>query len=71
MVALLKHTYSQVGAYVAPRIFDASDPADPPCATSGLPEYRHTFNTVEKQHDRSCTPLSVGSDGQLVEQLPI
>ena len=71
VVALLKHRYSQVGASFTPSIFNVSDPVDHPCATSGLPEYRYAFNTVEKQHDQSCKPLSGGVDGQLMEQCPI
>jgi hypothetical protein len=34
----------------------------------GVPEYRYTINTVEKQHKQSCKPLSGGFDGQLMEQ---
>jgi hypothetical protein len=42
-------------------------PAWTTIAVSGVPEYRYTINTVEKQRKQSCKPLSGGFDGQLVE----
>lgn len=47
-------------------------PATPGWTTiiaSGVPEYRYTINTVEKQHKQGCKPLSGGFNVQLIEQV--